>query len=164
MKRALIAIVATFALWFVGRAVVHAFASDATLIRWTIDDMIEGFNDTRMNPILDGLDREFLDATYGADRELVRGALAYLFLNSKDPATKAFPYRAEWADTAPPSVDTKSEPRRAHVEFEVRFFLTERGAEKPVWRIAVHGELQKRDGAWRFKSTETVTKDGTRLR
>lgn len=163
MKRLVLVVVVALALLLAGRALVHALASHETRIEWVIDDMIEGFNDTRMNPILDGLDREFLDDTWGADRDTVRAAAAHLFFNALDPQTKRFLFRAEW--TKESIAVTGDEAPRADVVFEARFFETKGEREELAWRVRVEGELHvNADGDWCFARTRTTTTEGEKPR
>lgn len=165
MRRVLLSIGALVILWFGGRALVRLFASDETKIRWTVDAMIDGFNATRMDPVLSGLDREFLDESFGADREMVRSACAYLFFQAKDPETKKFLYRAEWKTS---SIDivagSGNEPARASADLDVSFFRRKAEAEEPVWRVLVLAKFVERDGEWRIERSETRTVEGERLR
>lgn len=163
MKRVLLVVVAAVALLLVGRALVRALASHETRIEWVIDDMLEGFNETRMNPILAGLDREFLDDTWGADRETVRAAAAHLFFNELDHQTKKFLFRAEW--TKESIAVTGDEAPRADVVFETRFFETKGEREELAWRIRVEGEMHLNpDGEWCFARTRTTTVEGAKPR
>lgn len=165
MRRVLFSLATLVVLWFAGRALVRFFASDETKIRWTVDAMVEGFNDTRMNPILEGLDRAFLDETFGADRDMVRSACAYLFFQAKDDATKKFLYRAEWAPGAITVVEGSGDaPSRAEADLDVRFFQRKGAGEELVWRALVRAQFEERDGEWRIVRSETRTLEGERLR
>lgn len=161
MRRILISLATVLALWFVGRWIVRALVSDETRIQWTVDAMIEGFNETTMNPILDGLDRAFLDETHGADREMVRGACAQLFFQAKDETTKRFLYRAEWTSQRVRVFEEPDAPNpKAELDFEVRIFRRKGEAEEPAWKIAIAGKLEKKEGDWRLLRTEVRTLDG----
>ncbi len=164
MRRVLLSLATIVVLWFTGRALVRFFASDATKIRWTVDAMIDGFNDTRTNPVLDGLDREFLDETFGADREMVRAACVQLFFQAKDPETKSFLYRAEWSTKSVSVTKASGGEPKAECDLDVRFFRRKGEAEEPAWSILVHATFVERDGEWRILRSETRTVDGERLR
>jgi hypothetical protein len=163
MKRAVLVVVAALALFFGVRALLRVLASEETQIRRVVDEMIEGFNDTRMDPILDGLDREYVDETYGVDRQLLRAAAASLFFQAKDPGTKAFLYRAAWSPSAPIALE-EGDVERATLEFDIEFFRKRGVAEDLAWKVHVSGRLEKREGDWRFVRTETVTRSGDRIR
>lgn len=164
MKRVLLALAAALALFFAGRALVRALASDETRIRWVVDDMIEGFNATRMNPILDGLAPDYLDETYGADRALLRAAATSVFFQAKDPATKQFLYRLEWRPRAAIAVDERGGVKSASVPLELQFFRQRGDAEESAWTIDVDGRMEEREDGWMFVRTETRTTSGDRIR
>lgn len=165
MRRVLFSLATLVVLWFAGRALVRFFASDETKIRWTVEAMLDGFDRTRMDPILDGLDREFLDESFGADRAMVRSACAYLFFQAIDPATKKFLYRAEGATSAVKVVEgAGGEPDRAEAELDVRFFQRRGAEEELAWRVLVLAQFVERDGEWRILRSETRTVEGQRLR
>jgi hypothetical protein len=164
MKRILLAVAVLAVCFFGGRALIRALASDETKIRWLVEDMVDGFNETRMDPIRDGLDVNFLDETYGADRELVRVALAHLFFQSNDPVTKKFLYFAE--HTLGPVTIMKDANGTPHATTDVEIAFSKRTGEtfEPAWKVRVHATLEKRDGGWRFFRTETSTLSGRQLR
>jgi hypothetical protein len=167
VKRVLASLVVLGLLFLAGRQLVRMFASDATRIRWVLDDMVAGFDRTRMDPILAGLDRDFLDETYGADRDLVRAALVHLFFTAKDERTKKFLYRADWQETAAPTIEPgerDGDEKRARMELDVRFYRRFEDGEQPAWSVHVQAELARRDGDWRFVRTTTRTLSGERLR
>lgn len=159
MKRILLVAIAAAILFFGGRALYRALASDETRIGWVIDDMVEGFNHTRMNPILAGLDVSFLDDTYGVDRDTLRAAAAQLFFEAVDPVTKQFLYRAEC--TVEKLVVTDAS---ATANLEARFFVRKGESEALEWRASVEGELREQDGDWRFVRSRTTTVEGERIR
>lgn len=164
LRHFLTALVVLAALWFGGRLLVRAVVSDETLVRWTVDDMLEGFNATRVAPILAALDASFVDETYGADRELVRAACVQLFFEETDSQTKEFRYRAEWAPPAVRLVEDADAAPRAEIDLEVSFLRRKGGGEELVWKVLVAGQMEKRDGAWRFVHSETRTLEGERPR
>ncbi|MCC6409753.1 MAG: hypothetical protein IT453_21545 [Planctomycetes bacterium] len=163
MRRLFLVLVGALALYVGGRALVHALASHETRIAWVIDDMVDGFNATRMNPILDGLDREFLDDTWGADRETVRAAAAHLFFNAVDGETKRFLYRAEWTLT---SITVSDGPApSAQVVLEASFFEKRGESEVLAWKVRVDGDMHLQpEGEWCFARTRTTTLEGEKPR
>jgi hypothetical protein len=164
MKKIVLAVLAIAVLFFGGRALLRALVSDETKIGWVVDDMIEGFNETDNDQVREGLDVNFLDEAYGVDRELVRLALAHLFFNAKDPATKKFLYHAE--HTLGPVAITKGESgaKSATTDLEVTFSKRKGDALEPAWKIRVHATLEQKDGRWRFFRTTTSTLSGAQLR
>jgi len=165
MKRILLVLASAVALFFAGRAIYRASVSDETRIRWVIEEMCEGFEATRMRPILAGLDTAFVDTTYDADRQLVQAALAQLFFEHRGPEEHAFPYRIEWK-----SSNLEVEPldgeitARASMDLELTFLERVGDDEKRIWVANVNAKLRKRDGDWRFVETATTTVEGRRIR
>lgn len=163
MKRLLLVVVGALAVYLAGRALVHALASHETRIGWVIDRMVEGFNDTRMSPILAGLDREFLDDTWGADRDTVRAAAAHLFFNELDHQTKEFLFRAEW--TLESLEVSEADAPSAKIVLEARFFERRGESEELAWRVRVEGEMHlDPEGRWCFARTRTTTLEGQKPR
>mgnify|MGYP000846277006 CR=1 FL=1 len=164
MKRIVLAVFALVLVFFGGRALLRALASDETKIQRLVATMVEGFNDTRNDPIREGLDVNFQDENYGVDRDLVRVALAQIFLEAKDPATKKFLYHAE--HTVGPIVITQGESGvpRATTDLEVAFSKRKGEVFEPAWTIRVHATLEKKDGDWRFFRTATSTVSGAQIR
>jgi hypothetical protein len=163
VKRIVLGLSGALVLFLVGRAVVRALVSDETKIRWLIEDMREGFDETRMNPILVAFDETFRDETSGADRANVREALAYLFLTAKDPKTKEFPYRVE-IGVPKLEVDSKTEPRTAECDLDARFFDLRAGEEEVAWEIAIQSSWTRGEYGWRIAGTRCETKSGRMLR
>ena len=159
MKRAAAIVLAALALWIGGRALVGARASDDTKIRRLVETMADGFDRTRMDPILDGLDRGFVDATSGATRQELREALAYLFFTAKDEATKAFPYRAK-VEIGSVTVHRPT----AECAADVRFVDLRGGKETSAWEIGVRLELSRGDDGWKILKSTYETRSGRMLR
>jgi hypothetical protein len=147
------------------RVLVVTFASDETKIRWVLEDAAEGFGDARANPVLDALARDFQDETSGYTREDLRGPLAAVFFQEKDPETKGFPYRLEIAEEALEIAVTDGEPATAHVAFPVVIVDTRGGARREAWAFRVEGRMEERDDGWVFVRTTHATTGGSmRLR
>lgn len=146
-------------LFFAGRWLVHALASDETRIRWVVEDMVDGFNAQRNDRVLAGLAKEFRDETSGATRDDVRQALAYAFFNEVDPKTNRFRLKARMAD-APPVVQVQEgEPPTAKAAVAVDIALLREDREERWWDARVEGELLKRDGEWLWVRTTAVNHD-----
>lgn len=165
VKRALLVLLALVALFFVVRAVVHALASDDTQIRWLVEDMSEGFSDTRMNPILSGLALEFTDEGTGARKDDVRAGLAQLFLQRKDPKTKRFPYRARIEREGFTVSVQRGETNSAAADFTLVCEESDgEDAWRSAWKAQVHAELEDGPGGWKIRRTRVDTLEGKRLR
>jgi len=159
VKRILLGLAAAAVLWIGGRALVRALASDETKVRRVIETMADGFDRTRMDPILAGLSRDFADESSGATRQDVREGLAYLFLTAKDEKTKAFPYRAQV------SIGRLAVHRpTAECDADVRFVDLRGGKEAPAWEIAAHLELVRGDDGWVIRRSRYETRSGRMLR
>jgi hypothetical protein len=158
VKRILALLVAAV-LWIAGRALVLGLASDDTKIRRIVETMADGFDRTRMDPILAGLHREFVDETSGATRQEVREALAYLFFTAKDETTKGFPYRAKVEITS-----LAVHRPTAECAADVRFVDLRGGKETPAWEIGVRFELERGDDGWRIRKSRYETRSGRMLR
>jgi hypothetical protein len=164
MMRVLILFVLGVGLFLAGRALVRALASDETKIRWLVEDMADGFDRTRMDPILDGLAPDFVDQTSGANRQEVREALAYLFFNAKDERTKGFPYRVDVEIAQTTLARSESGPPSAECRVNARFRDIRGGKETTAWEIAVTAHLERGDGGWRIRRSSYATKSGQMLR
>lgn len=163
MKRIFLGLAGALLLFLVGRAIVRALVSDETKIRWLIEDMRDGFDKTRMDPILVAFAETFRDETSGADRGSVREALAYLFFTAKDSQTKAFPYRVE-IEIGEISIDSSSDPRSADCDLDARFFDLRGGDEEVAWEIAISSRWTRGEYGWRIAGTRYETKSGRMLR
>lgn len=152
-------------LWIGGRALVDALASDETKIRRRIETACEGFDDTRMDPLLELLARDFQDETSGFDRANVREGVAAIFFQAKDPATKGFPYRARLLPDSLDVVVEPDEPPRARVRFTIEVVDTRGGGERAAWSAEIDGAFVDGDDGWQMRrSTHTTTKGNWRLR
>mgnify|MGYP001160506611 CR=1 FL=1 len=164
MKRVLLGLLALALLCFGVRAIVHALASDETKIRWVVEDMTDGFNETRMNPIMSGLAQDFLEDGWGADKELARAGLAQLFLQSKDPRTRKFPFRAQVPEAECSIRVQAGEPRTAEMDL-VALFEQSQGEEwHSAWKARVHAQLVLGPGGWKIRRARLDTLEGRPLR
>jgi len=151
MKRVLFGILAVVLLWFGVRAIVHLLASDETKIRWLVEDMVDGFNETRMNPIMTGLAQDFVDEHSGRGKDDVRAALAQMFLQDKDPKTKRFPYRVQVPEQEFSVQVQRAEPRTAALDLVANFDESAGEEWHPVRSAAVHAELLLGPDGWKIR-------------
>jgi hypothetical protein len=164
VRRVLLVLLALVALFLGVRAIVHALASEDTKVRWLLEDMSEGFNDTRMNPILAGLGAEFTDDGSGARKADVRAGLARLFLERKDPLTKRFPFRAAiQREGFTVSVHTGETPS-AEADFVLAFEESAGEEWHGAWKAQVHAQLACDSGDWFLVRTRVDTLEGRPLR
>lgn len=160
VKKIAFALIALAIAWFGGRALVHAFASDETLIRWKLEDACEGFNDTRMSPILDFIARDFVDQRTGAHREDVRGRVAGLFFTAKDPKTRKFPYRAEvLPDTLVVEIDA-ADKKRAVLKCTIRVTDTSAGGQRNALQFHMNGKLVDGADGWQLVEAMRENNEG----
>ena len=154
MKRFVLSAIAAVIAFVAVRWIVHALASDETRIRWTLESMADGFNDTRTNKCLAGLAPDFRDETYGADRQDVQRGLARLFFEKKDPKTRGFLYRVELPRDAMEIEVDANEARTARATVLARFLEKQGDAESVAWETRIAAELVKRDGDWLVHGSE----------
>lgn len=160
MKRFLLTAIVAFAGFFGVRAVVRALASDETKIRWVVEDMADGFNRTRMSPVLGGLSRDFLDETWGADRELVHAGLARMFFQEKDPDTKRFLFRVEIPKD---ELGIEIEGESAEMNLVATFYEVHGAVEKLAWKARMKASFVKTEDGWKIRRSESTSLEGTRL-
>lgn len=142
-------------------ALRQVLASDQTRIRWRIESMMEGFNDTRLAPAMQGIGADWRDRTRRVDRARLADGLRYLFFNEKDPETRGFPYRVELErDT----LEIELQPQnRAQVRFVARFSFLTQGRWEPTWRLRVSTTMHKHENlGWQLQESEheTLESDG----
>ena len=160
MNRFLLSALAAFAAFFGVRAIVRALASDETKIRWVLEEMADGFNSTRTSRVLGGLSSDFLDETWGADRELVHAGLAHMFFEEKDPETKHFLYRVE-IPKEEVAIDVDGDA--AGVNLAAVFFEVHGATEKLAWKAHVHAAFVKTKDGWKIRRSESKSVEGQRL-
>ncbi len=164
MRQALLQTMALVGLFLAGRFLFLALASDETRVRWVIERMAKGFNDTRASPCLDGFALEYVDTTSGADRQTMHRALAYLFFTKKDETTKKFLYEVEMPeDELKISVQDGDAPT-ATAEGVARFFEVRGEEKKLAWEVRFRGELAEGEDDWEFVRTTHETVSGERPR
>ncbi len=147
------------------RSLVLALTSDATKIRWAIQDAAEGFGAARMDPVLAVLAREYREETGNFTREDLRGALASAYFGEKDPETKAFPYRCEITDASIDVVVEPGEPKHAQVAFPATIVDTRGDERRVAWSLRVEGRMEERTDGWCFvQSTHETLSGSSRLR
>ena len=156
-----LALVSIAILWLGGRAIYRALASDETKIRWKIEDARQGFENTRMDPILDLFARDYRDESLGFSRDDLRAGLASVFFQEKDPATKGFPFRAEI-----PAEDLSIEigadgAQTARVKMRVRIRDVRKGDNGMAWEFRVDAQLANGDDGWRITHTTNDTIRGS---
>lgn len=163
MRKVGLALLGVALVGLLGRTVYLASLSPEGRILRRLELMTEGFNETRMGPILAGLDASFRTEPGGATREDLRGGLVHLFFTDLDPETKRFLHRAE-IEPDPRVTLVPDAPRpTAHMEATLSLFLRKPEGEELNWRARVTGTWERNESdEWRLvlASHETLDGDG----
>lgn len=158
MRRLLLVVNAVLLVAIVIWQLRNAFASPETKIRWRLESMVEGFDETRLSPCLEGLAPDYRDTTTGADRPLVKEALIALFFREIDPETKSFRYDA---DLETLEVDlTDQDPPTAQATFTLAFHERTGPTPQLAWRVRVEAHLTELDQGWALTQTTHDTLAG----
>lgn len=151
MKRALLILLALPILWFASRALMHAFASDETLIRWQLEAMREGYNEGKMSYVVRPIHEDWRHEGSSVDRDLVKRGLLQEFLQDRHPKTKKLMRRLDFDENA---LDLRVEGAEAELVLEVWFSRLQGGEEwREVWRARIEADLTKTDDGWRLLRT-----------
>jgi len=137
-------------------------ASPETRVRWRIGEMIEGFNDARVGPCLRGVATSWSDERGRVDRERLANGLRYLFLQERDPKTKAFRFRVELEEEPVVAIDPANDAA-AHVELVAHFECLTRDEWSTTWRVRIEAEMiDDEEEGWQVTVTEreTLESDG----
>lgn len=155
MRRPLAVLAAALVLFLVGRWVVLALVGDATRIRWRLESMVEGFNETRLAPVLEGVAPEFRHDHSRIDRGMLADLLRSAFFHEKDPQSGRFPLRAEIEqDTLEVTLDAER-PGHATALLTGRFLVLERGEWSSAWRARIELEwLEDDERGWQVVRSE----------
>ena len=146
--------------WFGGKALVWALASDETKIRWRVESMFEGYNTAQPRLCVGPLHKDWRHEGYELDRELLRGGLFRVSMQDRDPQTKKLNVRAE---LVPDSFYVEVKGDQANLEFEGLFFKQREGEWEETWRIQVAGDLEKGEGGWKIVRSRHEDLLGTQL-
>ena len=161
MQRFLLSFFLGIALFFGVRVLIRALASDETKIRRVVSEMADGFNATRMNPILDGLAQDFLEETWGADRQMVRQGLAAMFFERKDEVTKGFLYRLRIPEE---QFRVTLDGDNAKLELVAEFDELHGEQTKLRWKASIHADATKTPDGWKIRRAKSDSLEGERLR
>lgn len=145
MRRLLAIVAAALVLVLVGRWAVLALIGDETHIRWRLESMVEGFNETRLSPCLEGVAPDWRHDHSRVDRALLADLLRSAFFHEKDPESGRFPLRAE---IEPESLEITLDAERdghARALLTGRFLVLERGEWSSAWLARIELELERDD-------------------
>jgi hypothetical protein len=135
--------------WFGGHAVVMRLAPDDALIRWRIESMVDGFNDSTVRPVIAGFAPEYEDETSGYGREDVLQVLRGMFFTEREQGTGKFLFRVEVPEDSI-SIELDEDAGTARVTLLAHFFRRRGGAEEPYWDAAIDARMADVEGGWRF--------------
>jgi len=163
MKRVLLILVALPVLWFASRALMHALASDETLIRWQMEAMREGYNEGKMSYVVRPIHEDWRHEGQSVDRDLLKRGLLQEFFQDRHPKTKQLMRRLDFDENA---LDLRVEGDTAQLALEVRFSRLQGGEEwREVWRARIEADLTKTKEGWRLLRTRHEDLEGSsRLR
>jgi len=148
LRNLLLGLVLVLLAYFGIRGLIHALASAETKIRWTIENMVEGFNDSKMNPVIGGIAENFVDKTSDVKREDLRSILVWMFLNETDDR-HAFLWSAVF-DKQTLSVKLGLDKHSADAACSVRFFRRRGEQNELVWDAHVAGTLALGEDGWQW--------------
>jgi hypothetical protein len=127
-----------------------ATASEETKIRWLLEGMEEGFNDSSARSVVNGLSEEFLEESERLEKHEIRQFLLYLFFRERDPSTKEFRFRVRLHE---PDIQVAlPDAREATVRLRAEFLRLENGRErswKTAWEADIEARLKKEDDDWK---------------
>ncbi len=138
------------------------FVSDETKIRWRLETMATGFNETDRSDCLGAFADDFVHKSPAFDRERLGAFLVHVFLTGKHPKTKQFRYRVELPEEKTEIVVDSQSSETATVECEAVFFERSSQEWRQAWNVAVTAALEKRDGRWYLVRSEHKTVSGRR--
>jgi len=136
------------------RVLRSALASNEQKIRWVFEDVQQGFDATRLAPVIGGFEPGFRDESSGMTRNELRDVLIYLFLNEHDPETKRFSLRME---LDPDALEIEmTGPAHAAVRGAARFIEVRAGVERVFWDARFVAELDELEDGWQIVRTSQV--------
>ena len=151
MKKILLILASILLVWFGVKKLVYSLASAETQIRWRLEEMVEGFNETRKRSVMAGFDRTYADAR-GYTRDEVSRYLSHLCLGYIDSETKKFTLSVSMPESELLIEIHETEPPTATVQ--ARFLIME-GTEE-YWDLSLTGDLEDDEDGWQFVRTRDV--------
>ena len=167
MKRVLTVLGTVLLIYFGGRALYRAMASDEQKIRWAVEGMFEGYNTAQPRLCVGPLAEDWRhDSWPGLDRELLRGGLFRVSMQDRDRQTKELTTRVE---LVPESLFISVEGDTASFELEAftsHHARPEPGADREWeerWRFHVWAQLEKGEDGWKIVTSRHEDLAGTQL-
>ncbi|MBK8095981.1 MAG: hypothetical protein IPK26_02680 [Planctomycetes bacterium] len=155
MRRILLAVVLLGVAFVAGRCVWRATASDATKIRWLLEDEAAAFNSCSALSVLASFAPEWRDETTGTSRQLLHGGILWVFRNRRDAAQR-FLFRIELGET-----DIQVDGDQAKATLAMALYEGLDAYERCVWELRVVAHLARRDGGWLIERSSHETIRGT---
>ncbi|HTF87645.1 MAG TPA: hypothetical protein VK843_04490 [Planctomycetota bacterium] len=140
--------------WLGIRGIYRALASAETKIRWRIEEMVEGFNARRAQPVLDGLAKDFVDRTSGLTRDEFHSILTWTYFNELDDKG-LFLWSASF-DPKELAIELAPDEQSAAVECHLLLYRR-RGDEKLLdWDAHLGGKLVLGEDGWQWSVLTTA--------
>jgi hypothetical protein len=141
-------------LWLAGRWIAGALASDESRIRSVVRSMFDGFNETDLSLVMDGLAPEYVDASSGLERRDVRDVLIASFFQDVDSQTHEYLFRAELVEDEL-RIQLAGDGS-AEVALAARFHTRARGEEQLFWEARIEGRMVDGDDGWQWTRTTRI--------
>jgi len=150
MKRALAVLLATVIVVLGTRAIVRSLASDETKIRWTLEALVEGYNEGDVGDTVRPIAGDWRHEGYGFDRDDVRGKLIAEFFQDRDPKTKQLTRRVALDDD---TIEIEVAGELATLTFDAGFERVKDDLWTEVWRARIEADLERGDSGWLIHRT-----------
>lgn len=161
MKLVLKFIASTVIVLFILQEARYFFASDEERIQWCIEDMVSGFNETRLGTASGGLHRTWNVPGTSIDRPLLQNGLRSLFFTEKHPETRAF---ALSAMVPPQSLEIDVREHSATANFTIEFRRLTGETSTVEWVVETQNELTNdADQGWCLTETRYESLSGAML-
>lgn len=160
MRKILFALAGIALLFFGGRMLLDALASDETKIRRMVADAAEAYNGASARGVVAPLVDDWRDGNSGLDRDTLRLILARTFLTDRDSKTRELLTRVSVDDATVVIELDEADPDRGRVAALARFERRRAGTWEESWVVQIEADLRRIDGDWRVVDTERVSKRG----
>ena len=127
-----------------------------------LTDAVEGFNETRLAPVMDLFTPDFVESNRGYTREMIKSGVIAAFFREVDPTTKKFLFRVSLLEV---EVTLAEDATSASASFRADLEKLRRGAWQVEWAFEFDGELLLTEfDSWQFKRGQVETVEGSRPR
>ncbi|MFT5286989.1 MAG: hypothetical protein ACI8TQ_003164 [Planctomycetota bacterium] len=139
-----------------------SFRSPEEVILDKLEAAVEGFNETRLSPVLDLFERDFVESNKGYTRDQIKSGVIAAFFREVDPQTKEFLYRVSVNEA---EVLVEDDETNASATLQVDLQKLRLGEWKPVWSFDLEGDLVVTEyNGWQFRTAKVETVTGNRPR